>query len=482
MPSHNEPELPSKAGNGGSAESSSSSSAQNEPEANQPEHSDSDVQNDGENEDMSDAENEGSDGGEDGDEEVPSSDDDSSDIPMTDSDSDMSDAEVSEEDNNESFEVKPVPLPEEFSELAAGREVDCDDDEVVQAILRAREKNRNHPPAIECEDGVAALSFHPQEDMIAVGTFTGDVVIYKYSDEECELLHTHESHVKAIREIEFSKDGKNIFSASKDKSILMTDVETGKLTNLWDQAHSSPVHSLYVLDQNRFCSGCEEGHVKLWDSRQREPVFSFQVMQDMVTDIISTPQCRHLAVACGGTITSININAKKIQVQSEEYEHDFTCLGLFRMDSKLLAGSSKGSTYMFNWGEFGYHCDEMPGFKQPVSCLLPVTETVAITGWEDGKIRATHLFPNQSLGIVGQHDFAIECLDISNNGTIIASSAAAGGFVKFWNIKYIEETQVIRDNFNKKKKKKKPKLNEHNLPSSQCRNKGEFFADLAGPS
>lgn len=57
------------------------------------------------------------------------------------------------------------------------------------------------------------------------------------------------------------------------------------------------------------------------------------------------------------------------------------------MDSKLLAGSSKGTTYLFNWGEFGYHCEEFTGFKQPVSCLLPVTETVAVTGWEDGKIR-----------------------------------------------------------------------------------------------
>lgn len=61
---------------------------------------------------------------------------------------------------------------------------------------------------------------------------------YKYSDEACELLNTHELHMKAIREIEFSKDGKNIVTASKDKSILMTDIETGKLTNAWDQAHS----------------------------------------------------------------------------------------------------------------------------------------------------------------------------------------------------------------------------------------------------
>lgn len=94
--------------------------------------------------------------------------------------------------------------------------------------------------------------------------------------------------------------------------------------------------------------------------------------------------------------------------------------------------------------------------------------------------RATHLFPHQSLGIVGQHDFSVECLDISHEGSIIASAAAAGGFVKFWNIKYIEETEVVREK--KKKKKAKASQREHNLPSSQVRNTSDFFADLAGPS
>lgn len=89
------------------------------------------------------------------------------------------------------------------------------------------------------------------------------------------------------------------------------------------------------------------------------------------------------------------------------------------------------------------------------------------------------MFPHQSLGIVGQHDFSVECLDISRKGSIIASAAAAGGFVKFWNIKYIEDTEVARA---KKKKKTKTKPVEHNLPSSQVRNTREFFADLAGPS
>ncbi|XP_052122080.1 WD repeat-containing protein 55 homolog [Frankliniella occidentalis] len=429
---------------------------------------------------VNDDDNDDNDGDDDDDGEEDNDSDESSDLVDSDSDSDDMHAmlDYSSDEALDNTEAIPVPLPDELAELAAGRddgEGNGDDDDVVQAILRAREKHRNHPPAIECEDGVSSLSFHPEEQLIAIGTFTGDVLVYGYSDEACELKYTHELHMKSIRDVEFSKDGKSLISCSKDKSILMADAETGKLTQLWDQAHTSPVHTLYILDENRFCSGCEEGYVKLWDKRKKDSIFSLRAMEDIVTAMVSTPQNKHLAVACGGTITSINLNARKIQVQSEEYEHDFTCLGLFRHDSKLLAGSSKGTMYVFNWGEFGLHCEEFTGSKQPVTCLLPVTETVAVTGWEDGKLRATHLFPHQPLGIVGQHDFEVECLDISNDGTLVASAAAAGGHIKFWNIKYIEEVKISCQ----KKKKRKSELN---LPSSTVRNRGDFFSGLAGPS
>lgn len=81
------------------------------------------------------------------------------------------------------------------------------------------------------------------------------------------------------------------------------------------------------------------------------------------------------------------------------------------------------------------------------------------------------MFPHQPLGVVGQHDFSVECLDVSHNGALIASAAAAGDFVKFWNIKYIEEIEVKCT----KKKKKKAELN---LPSSSVRNAKDFYAGL----
>lgn len=48
-----------------------------------------------------------------------------------------------------------------------------DEDDVVKAIIAATKVPRSHPPDIATDDFVVDLSFHPEEDILAVGTLTG---------------------------------------------------------------------------------------------------------------------------------------------------------------------------------------------------------------------------------------------------------------------------------------------------------------------
>lgn len=130
-----------------------------------------------------------------------------------------------------------------------------DEDEVVRAIIAATKTPRSHPPDIATDDFVVDLSFHPDADILAVGTLTGDVLIYKYSNDENTLVNTLEVHTKAIRDIEFNLDGTTLFSTSKDRSIMLSDVHTGKLKQFYDNAHSVPVYQMSVFDENLFATG-----------------------------------------------------------------------------------------------------------------------------------------------------------------------------------------------------------------------------------
>lgn len=351
-----------------------------------------------------------------------------------------------------------------------------EDDEVVRKIITELKRERSKPKDIITEDFPTDLSFHPEQNLLAVATVMGDVMIYRYSNEENELLHTHEIHRKGIRDIEFSSSGTELLSCSRDKSIIVSDFETGKFKRFWDNAHSEPIYTLTQVDENLIASGDDEGTVRLWDARVNgdEPVFSVKEVEDYISSIITNSQKRILACTSGdGYLTTINIASKKMFIQSEPYEEEITCGGVFRNESKLVVGSSKGNFYTYNWGEFGYHNDAFSGPSTPISFMIPITERIAVTAGEEGIIRAMHLVPGRILGIVGQHSLAVEAMDISHDGELIASSSHDND-IRFWNIKYFEDFDDI--DYNAKPSKNAAR---HNLPSSLAANRSDFFADLA---
>lgn len=353
---------------------------------------------------------------------------------------------------------------------------DEEEDEVVKAILRSREQHSDHPPDIKLEDLIIDISFHPGKDLIALASISGDVLLYKYNNTVTELVSTLELHTKACRDIEFSDDGKILFSTAKDKAIMLTDVETEKLTRLYENSHEDPIYTMTVIDDNLFATGDDNGTVKLWDLRQRgdSPIFSLKEMEDYVSAMVTTNEKKYLACASGdGSLTTLNMTARRMHVQSEEYEQELTCLGLFRSESKLLAGSSKGRIYVFNWGEFGLHSDEFPSLtKKSMNCMVPITENIVVTAGEDGILRATNVFPYRHLGVVGQHSMSVEATDVSNDGTLIASTSHDND-VKFWNVEYCE---TLSNEVSKKGNGRKQL--SHNLPSSKVNNASDFFSSL----
>lgn len=117
--------------------------------------------------------------------------------------------------------------------------------------------------------------------------------------------------------------------------------------------------------------------------------------------------------------------------------------------------------------------------------MLAITDNMIIIGCDDGKIRAINVFPHRYIGVVGQHKFPVERMDISTCGQYIATSSHDGR-VRFWNISYFENPDIVaqapakKSARNKKRSMRKEKLT-FQLPSSKKRNKGDFFAGLADP-
>ncbi|KAJ8729474.1 hypothetical protein PYW08_001055 [Mythimna loreyi] len=374
------------------------------------------------------------------------------------SDVDPEENEMSEDDTNEN------KIEEEE-----------DEDEVVKAIKAEKNRPRDHPPTIICDDFIVDISLHPSKNLIAIANIVGDVLLYEYNNEETKLVNTLELHLKACRDIEFDDEGTTLYSTAKDKTIMATDVESGKLKKCYENAHDEPVYRLLNLDQDKIVTGDDGGTVKLWDMRKPDPVFSIKIGEEHVSDMITNDAQKYLVCASGdGVLTSIDLKGSKIYTTSEEYDAELTCLGLFRSDTKLLVASSTGKLYLFNWKEFGLHSDEYIGQKHAIQCMIPITQNIVVTSGEDGILRAAHMFPQRQLGVVGQHRLPVEHLDISHDGQYIASCSHDND-VKFWNISYFESIDSIID-VNQKQNKRRDLSN--NLPSSSLKNASDFFSGL----
>lgn len=101
------------------------------------------------------------------------------------------------------------------SENKVEEEDDEDEDEVVKAIKAEKNKPRDHPPTIICEDFIVDISLHPSKNLIAIANIVGDVLLYEYNNDETKLVKTLELHLKACRDIEFDDEGTTLFSTAK---------------------------------------------------------------------------------------------------------------------------------------------------------------------------------------------------------------------------------------------------------------------------
>lgn len=367
------------------------------------------------------------------------------------------------------------------------------EDALILALRQAKEqKERNAPPDISFRrSNVADISFHPENDLIAVADMDGQIILFEYSNDKNVAKKKLQIHKKTVRSIEFDSAGRHLYSGSKDKSFKITDLETGQIKLKIPKAHESPVNQVRPVNEFICATGDEDGMVKLWDPRSGKSVLECDDFTDIVKDLYVDKDCRLMIAASGeGTIMSYNLRGKKSDVQSEFYEGEMNCLAVVHHDSKLVCGCGDSRLYMYNWDQFGYHSADFPGHPDSVNDMVAVTDNVVITGCEDGTIRAVHLYPHRFLGAVGHHEgnFPIERLDVSATGEFVAS-VSHDQKVKFWNIAYLENIDYNKTKkpfFNRMKYKIRrkdfkmltAKEKEHQLPSSNRGNSKDFFGDL----
>ncbi|XP_013413134.2 U5 small nuclear ribonucleoprotein 40 kDa protein [Lingula anatina] len=126
------------------------------------------------------------------------------------------------------------------------------------------------------EGEIFTSKFSPDGTMLASAGF--DRLIYFWNVYgECENFAVLKGHSGAVMELNFSTDGSQLVTCATDKTIALWDIEVGgRIKRL--KGHTSFVNSCNLARRGPqlICSGSDDGSIKLWDSRKKHAIQTFQ--------------------------------------------------------------------------------------------------------------------------------------------------------------------------------------------------------------
>eukprot|EP01104_Vermistella_antarctica_P008700 TRINITY_DN219_c0_g1_i1.p1 TRINITY_DN219_c0_g1~~TRINITY_DN219_c0_g1_i1.p1 ORF type:complete len:265 (-),score=45.73 TRINITY_DN219_c0_g1_i1:641-1324(-) len=174
--------------------------------------------------------------------------------------------------------------------------------------------------AIEYPDQVFELNCHPSKNVVAAALVSGEVFMHSYGVASHTKVASFSHHKKSCRTLQFSDDGKSLFTASSDKSLAVIDAETAQVVHHHIDAHKNPINTL-KQQRNFLLTGDDEGLIKIWDLRQQKATHSVTANSDFISEFaIDVSRNTVLASSADGQLSVIHLRTGKVKKQSDDQE------------------------------------------------------------------------------------------------------------------------------------------------------------------
>ena len=113
------------------------------------------------------------------------------------------------------------------------------------------------------------------------------LALFLYTGAHSQRLETvvQRGHYEAVKAVAFTLDGKYLLSGSRDKSIKLWELSTGREIRSY-LGHKSTINDLVITpDGKHFVSSCADYTAKLWNIATGELVRSFEGHTDYLTSV-----------------------------------------------------------------------------------------------------------------------------------------------------------------------------------------------------
>ncbi|KAF8478795.1 WD40 repeat-like protein [Gautieria morchelliformis] len=138
-------------------------------------------------------------------------------------------------------------------------------------------------------DSISSLSWSPQGDFLAAGSWDNNVRIYEVGangQSQGKAMYGHEGPVMSVC---WSKDGTKVLSGGADKAARMFDVQSGQSSQV--AVHDAPIKAVKWIEAQGgiLATGSWDKTIKYWDLRQQSPVATATLPERCYTMDVAYP-------------------------------------------------------------------------------------------------------------------------------------------------------------------------------------------------
>ncbi|MEH1856275.1 MAG: hypothetical protein V7L11_32455 [Nostoc sp.] len=191
-------------------------------------------------------------------------------------------------------------------------------------------------------DSVYSVAYSPDGRIIASGSKDSTIKLWDVSTGR--EIYTLKGHFDSVNSVVFSPDGKTFASGSDDTTIQLWDVTTGRQIRTL-QAHSACVRSVaFSPDGKILASGSTASTIKLWDVTTGGQIRTLKGHSDWVRSVAFSPDGRTLVSGSDDkTIQLWDVTTGR-QIRTLKGHSDFVHSVAFSPDGKNLASGSNDTT------------------------------------------------------------------------------------------------------------------------------------------